>query len=61
MLFAKITLVIGESLLIGTSISLLLMDKRFFYSMPLDLFLMYMCVVVIALLIEREIKLTKAR
>jgi len=29
--------------------------------MPLDVFLMNMCVVVIALLIKREIKLTKAR
>jgi len=29
--------------------------------MPLDLFLMNMCVVVIALLIRREIKLRKAR
>jgi len=29
--------------------------------MPLDIFLMNMCVVVIALLIRREIKLKKAR
>jgi hypothetical protein len=54
-------MMISDPLLIGKPISLLLIKQRLFYLMPLDVFLMNMCVVVIALLIRREIKLKKAR
>ena len=40
---------------------LLLISKEILLLMPLDVFLMNMCVVVIVLLIRREIKLKKAR
>ncbi len=52
---------ISDPLLIGKPISLLLIKQRLFSLMPLDVFLMNMCVVVIALLVRREIKLKKAR
>ena len=52
---------ISDSLLIGTAILLLLINIDTFLLMPLDIFLMNMCVIVIALLVIREMKLKKAR
>ena len=50
-----------DSFLIHIPIFLLLIKQILFYLMPLDVFLMNMCVVVLGLLVRREIKLRKAR
>ena len=49
------------SFLIHIPILLLLIKQILLYLMPLDVFLMNMCVVVLGLLVRREIKLRKAR
>ena len=51
----------SDSFLIHIPIFLLLIKQILFYLMPLDVFLMNMCVVVLGLLVRREIKLRKAR
>ena len=51
----------SDSFLIQRPIFLLLIKQILFYLMPLDVFLMNMCVVVLGLLVRREIKLRKAR
>lgn len=51
----------SDSFLIRIPIFLLLIKQILFYLMPLDVFLMNMCVVVLGLLVRREIKLRKAR
>ena len=57
----KQTKYFSDSFLIHISIFLLLIKQILFYLMPLDVFLMNMCVVVLGLLVRREIKLRKAR
>lgn len=51
----------SDSFLIHIPIFLLLIKQILFYLMPLDVFLMNMCVVVIGFLVRREIKLKKTR
>ena len=51
----------SDSFLIHLPLFLLLIKQILFYLMPLDVFLMNMCVVVLGLLVRREIKLRKAR
>ena len=51
----------SDSFLIHLPIFLLLIKQILFYLMPLDVFLMNMCIVVLGLLVRREIKLRKAR
>ena len=51
----------SDSFLIHIPIFLLLIKQILFYLMPLDVFLMNMCVVVLGLLVRREIKLKKTR
>ena len=51
----------SDSFLIHIPIFLLLIKKIIFYLMPLDVFLINMCVVVIGLLVRREIKLKRTR
>ena len=57
----KLSKYFSDSFLIHIPIFMLLMKQILFYLMPLDVFLMNMCVVVLGLLVRREIKLRKTR
>ena len=57
----KLSKYFSDSFLIHIPIFMLLIKQILFYLMPLDVFLMNMCVVVLGLLVRREIKLRKAR
>ena len=57
----KLSKYFSDSFLIHIPIFLLLIKQILFYLMPLDVFLMNMCVVVIGFLVRREIKLKKTR